>query len=587
LEFRDWVCHIGMYHDTSGEYGGQGYSAGGAIYQGASGLQQFNQDFGTSFTTWDLKYYDWSLTDDYDTDPTDDVNNDPHRIPYGDYSHGDMMPTSGPDYTAGGFDPPRVMEPGDVFWDLWNLFRETVVHHFVMDMARWVEEAGISAERWYSHQIPGDYLFGTNADVINKNPRYYTGASPLWTADIQPYGSMGATIYDIKFPVDVYPPEFARTTEYGVPAISSMSDNWAIMEYDPETYPPGMEVSESPASFILEQYLRIYQYNVHLINFWRWWDSSGEHRIKGMNKEIALGDFIDAVRDKGRHTDLDFVFDPPRVHGFKGEHDEASGVNRLTFSRKIWKGLDWEWTDWGDFSRFKIYRGESPDFPEGADHLQGETKEYAYEDLHAKRGKTYYYRVKAVNSKGRAGVSSLTLKLPHDVVYILDLRAERGGITDPCSGIYGLDAGISLDISAVPEQGYIFVGWSGDAGGEQNPLTVVMDGNKTVKAVFLEDRLYPPLNFKGKRVVNASLVLREYIDLLTWEPNPLNRNVEKYRIYEETGGEDRLLAEVDAGTYEYLRRGADGQAAYTYSLAAVDNRGIEGERAAVVVKESL
>jgi len=88
LEFRDWILHTGMYDDATGEYAGQGYSGGGAIYQGASGLDQFNLDFGTSFTAWDLKYYNWSLADGYDTDPTDDVNNDPHRIPYGDYSHG-------------------------------------------------------------------------------------------------------------------------------------------------------------------------------------------------------------------------------------------------------------------------------------------------------------------------------------------------------------------------------------------------------------------------------------------------------------------------------------------------------------------
>ena len=111
LEFRDWILHTGMYDDISGKYAGEGWSEGGSKYQGASGLAKFNQDFGTSFTTWDLKYYNWSLNDDYDSDPTDYVNNDPHRISWADYDHGNMMPTSGSYYIPGGFDPPRVMEP--------------------------------------------------------------------------------------------------------------------------------------------------------------------------------------------------------------------------------------------------------------------------------------------------------------------------------------------------------------------------------------------------------------------------------------------------------------------------------------------
>ena len=79
LEFRDWVKHEGFYADGE-KYSGEGYTNGGSRYQGASGLTNFNSDFGTSFTTWDLKYYNWSLSDPVDTDYTDGTNPDPKII---------------------------------------------------------------------------------------------------------------------------------------------------------------------------------------------------------------------------------------------------------------------------------------------------------------------------------------------------------------------------------------------------------------------------------------------------------------------------------------------------------------------------
>jgi hypothetical protein len=583
LEFRDWIQHSGMYDDATGEYKGQGYAQGGAKYQGTSGLNQFNQDFGSSFTSWDLKCYNWSLTDDYDTDPTDAVNNDPHRIPHSSYSHGNMIPTSGANYIAGGFDPPREMQPGNKFWDLWNLFRESMVHHFVLDVAKWASEAGIAADKWFSHQIPGDYLFGTKPEDVNKNARYYTSASPLWSADIQPYGSLGASVYDIKYPASVNPNEFVRTTEYALSVIARMSSNWACMEYDAETYPPGLGVTQSSPDVILDQYLNLYSYKPHIINFWRWWDESGEHRIKGMNKEKALQQFIRKIRDKARRTDLSIVFDPPRVADFSGEHDKNTGENTLQISGKIWKGHSWEWKDWGDFSSFEIYRGEAPDFSLDEQHLLTETDTYTYTDLTAQKNTTYYYRIRAINSKGNPGSASLPLKLPGDTVYILNLKAEEGGTTNPEPGLYGLDSGVEVEITAVPDEMFCFSGWSGSESGSENPLTVLMDRDKKITAHFSETNLYPPLNFQGQKVANRSLVQVEYINSLTWEVNPLNQNVNTYRIYEFKAETLQLLAELDPSVFQYAHRRVERDKEYTYRISVVDSLGHEGPPATIKV----
>jgi hypothetical protein len=319
MEFRDWIVHEGMYDDATGVYKGQGWSGGGAKYQGEAGLDLFNADFGTAFTTWSLLYHHWSLADDYDTIPQDDLNADPGRIPLSSYMQDGMKPVSGPSYIAGGFDPPRTFAPGVAFFDLWNQFREKMVQNLNRDAAAWAQEAGIPSDRWYSHQIPGDYLFGTKPGDIYMNPRYFSSASSLRTADIGPFGSAGATVYDVKFPT-----WFARTSEYIYPAVSAMSPNWAIMEYDPETYPDiNPAVEESPVSFILQQYLRAYSYRPHLINFWRWIDAR-DHKIKGMNKEIALREFILKVRDKARATDLTTMYTPPKVVGITGTYGPAA-----------------------------------------------------------------------------------------------------------------------------------------------------------------------------------------------------------------------------------------------------------------------
>ncbi len=575
LEFRDWICHTGMYDDT-GKYKGEGYSEGGAKYQGTSGLNRFNMDFGTSFTTWDLKYFNWSLEDDYDENPVDSVNNDPNRIPFSDYSHGNMMPTSGSNYIPGGFDPSRTMEPGDKFWDLWNLFRETMVHNYVKDMAKWASEAGIHQDRWYSHQIPGDYLFGTNPDMKNKNARYYLGASPLWTADILPYGLMGATIYDIKFP-----DWFARTTIHALPAISAMSPKWAIMEYDPETYPLGFDVTESSVDFILDQYLNIYDYKVHLINFWRWWDKSGEHRIKGMNKEKALKNFIQKIRDKARRKDLNIVFDPPEVVDFIGRNIVDTGEIQLEVSGVIWRGHPWEWKDWGDFSHFEIYRGDEPNFPADSDHLLANTEKYIYKDTSTLPGKYYYYKIRAVNSKGVPGPFSKEIKLPS---YILSLFAGEGGTTDPKPGIYSFDPGTEVTIKAIPDLNYMFYGWSGDASGTTNPIAVIMDLFKSIAANFEKTSVYQPLNFRGKKMLNRSFSQAEYINVLTWEANPKNKNIIKYRIYQIEGENNVLPVELDSDTFEYWRRRVVKDKQYVYSIVAVNDENRESDPAIVDIK---
>ncbi len=58
------------------------------------------------------------------------------------------------------------------------------------------------------------------------------------------------------------------------------------------------------------------------------------------------------------------------------------------------------------------------------------------------------------------------------------------GVVNPSSGTY--DPGAQVTIVATPANNWAFSEWQGDATGTANPLTITMDANKTITAVFIE-----------------------------------------------------------------------------------------------------
>ncbi|MCH2064637.1 MAG: SUMF1/EgtB/PvdO family nonheme iron enzyme, partial [Roseibacillus sp.] len=48
-------------------------------------------------------------------------------------------------------------------------------------------------------------------------------------------------------------------------------------------------------------------------------------------------------------------------------------------------------------------------------------------------------------------------------------------------------SGTSATLAAIPDLGYFFTGWNGDASGTDNPLSLTMDENQTVGALFAQD----------------------------------------------------------------------------------------------------
>ena len=402
LEFRDWITHDGMY-GPGGKYDGEGFENGGERYRGTTGLANFNRDFGTSFSSWSLKYFNWSLSDKVDADYSDNVNPDPNIIPFSKYTYDGLMPKSGSSYIAGGFDPPRTMKfkGENAFWDLWETFREMLVSHYVKDMASIAKESGIIPSRYYTHQIPADYLFGTrpNDPNIQLNQRFYTSASPLSTANAFPDMGMGATIYDINFIQWT-----VRTTQYAVPALSESSKNWAAMEFNPEIILTDNPNDIQSVNVIYPEIMRLYNYNAHIISFF-YWDGKLVYKFKDTNREKAAKKFFNAIKDKARQP-VSTIFIPPAVNVLNAGFSKASHSVILSWSPSIWEGLQYEWSDWGDFKEFIVYRGETEDFQCNASTEIARVKTFNYEDkTFSKEGVTFYYKLVASNIKGETGAA--------------------------------------------------------------------------------------------------------------------------------------------------------------------------------------
>ncbi|MGD2086275.1 MAG: BACON domain-containing protein [Candidatus Aminicenantes bacterium] len=516
LEFRDWLKHEGLYADGE-KYAGEGYENGGSRYQGSSGLANFNADFGTSFTSWDLKYYNWSLSDPVDTDYTDTINPDPKVIPISQYTYNNMMPVSGANYKSGGFDPPRVMKEtgADDFYDLWHTYRELMVYHYVKDMVDLAKASGFPGDQYFTHQIPADYLFGTRPNdplIPNLNARYYSSASPMWTADVYPDVGLGITLYDINFGT-----WFARTSLYGIGAVNAMSDNWAALEYNPEVIPENVTTTLSSLQTLYNEMVRLYNGEPHVISFFVWKGTTSQvYDFKGNNRETAAKQFFDAIKDKARQS-ISTVFTPKKVENFTGSYSAGTGVINLSWSSKIWTDLTHTWADWGDFKEFVLYRGYTEDFTANNDSEILRQTGSSHVDFGFNYGGMVYYKLAAVNTNGEIGpIETISVDVPDFVpTPILSVSRERlnfGYITGkevpPAQSFHITNAGTgALNWTAADDAEWLSCNPSSSVG--DTVVTVTIDPSALpVGANSATITITDPLAIDSPQVITVNLTVK-------------------------------------------------------------------------------
>ena len=74
-----------------------------------------------------------------------------------------------------------------------------------------------------------------------------------------------------------------------------------------------------------------------------------------------------------------------------------------------------------------------------------------------------------------------------ELKYDLTINIEGQGSTDPAEGTYSYDPGEEVTVEATATEGWQFVEWTGDHEAENAEITITMDEDKTITAVFEEE----------------------------------------------------------------------------------------------------
>ena len=90
------------------------------------------------------------------------------------------------------------------------------------------------------------------------------------------------------------------------------------------------------------------------------------------------------------------------------------------------------------------------------------------------------------------------------LTFTLAVTASEGGSVDISGGTYNENSNVT--VTAAPAEGYVFSGWTGNASGSTNPLTVSMTGNKDITATFSRNQYALTVGVVGQGSVDQELV---------------------------------------------------------------------------------
>jgi len=258
------------------------------------------------------------------------------------------------------------------------------------------------------------------------------------------------------------------------------------------------------------------------------------------------------------------------------DQNEQPGPGLFEYSA----GWRWIGNDAGRYCSIMSYEGGQY-FADGQRHIR--TAHFSNPDvLH--QGVSTGLAEKADNARNIREVKHVVAAYRTVPTIRLTILDGPGGTTDPAPGIRSYIVGDKAVVTAVPSNHHAFVEWSGDASGSANPIEIVMDRDKTVRANFR--LVQPPANVSGRRVENRSLLQREHINILRWQSNPANEGIaiSSYRIFRISGGLRILIGETTSAVFEYWHRNVSASGPYVYEIVAVGSGGRDGLPASMTIQ---
>jgi uncharacterized repeat protein (TIGR02543 family) len=156
----------------------------------------------------------------------------------------------------------------------------------------------------------------------------------------------------------------------------------------------------------------------------------------------------------------------------------------------------------------------------------------------------------------------------------LTIQTSAGGTTEPSPGTYQHDEGSKINLRAIPNDGYRFANWTGDASGEAASIIVTMDLSRTVKANFAFVPVpKPPLDPALTTGLDASQTGK--INTLAWSSNPENAGLElkEHWIYRKRANlPDSDFVKIGAaasGTLQYTDSGLPLNRKFAYVVTTI------------------